>query len=199
MNLKICVLFSGGKDSSLAAFILSKIFEIELITVTFGILKNWRQASKVAGELKFPWRIINLDQRIIEEASKIVINDGYPNNGIKYIHKKVLEEMAKNSNIIADGVRRNDVVPKPSLPEIMSLEDRFKVHYIQPLIGYSRKTIDLLLRQTFLFKEYEGESFPGAQYEFELRELIKKEYGPSKIDKIFPKHHTHSIVIGMRV
>jgi len=195
---KVSVLFSGGKDSSLAAFILSEIFEVELVTATFGMLENWKEAQKVAKGLKFPFRIIKLDEKIIEEAAKMVIEDGYPHNGIKYIHKRVLEEVAKNSKIIADGVRRNDRVPVLSLPEIMSFEDKFKVHYVQPLKGFSRKTINTLLKKYFLLKEYKGESFPGAEYEFELREFIKRKYGSSKIEEIFPKDHTHSIVIKMK-
>lgn len=191
---KASVLFSGGKDSSLAAFILAKIFKIELVTATFGILQNWKQAQGVAKKLKFPFKVIKLDEKIIEEAAEIAIRDGRPGNGIKYIHKKVLEEVAKNSKIIADGVRRNDRVPVLSLSEITSFEDKFKVHYIQPLMGYSRKTISILLKKYFLFKEHKGESFPGAEYEFELREFIKRRCGSSKIKEIFPGDHTHSII-----
>jgi hypothetical protein len=192
---KVSVLFSGGKDSSLVAFILSKIFEVELITASFGILPNWEQAQRVARELKLPFKILKLDKKIIEEAAQMVIKDGYPSNGIKYIHQKVLEEVAGDSKIIADGVRRNDRVPVLSLSEITSFEDKFKVHYIQPLKGFSRKTLDILVKKYFVFKEYKGESFPGAEYEFELREFIKRKYGPPKVEEIFPKNHTHSVVI----
>lgn len=193
---KITVLFSGGKDSSLAAFILSKFFEVELVTVNFKILENWKNAEKAAKILKFPFKVINLNQTIIEEAARIVIKDGYPANGINYIHKEILKEVAKNSKIIADGIRRNDRVPTLTLPEIISFEDKFKVHYIQPLIGYSRKTLNILLEKYFIFKEYKSIDFEGSEYEFELREFIKKNYGQEKIGEIFPKNHTHSIITG---
>ena len=196
---KVSVLFSGGKDSSLTAFILAKIFEVELVTATFGILQNWKQSQKVAKKLKFPFRVIKLDEKIIEEAAQMVVRDGRPANGIKYIHKRVLEEVVKNSEMIADGVRRNDRVPVLSLQEITSFEDKFKVHYIQPLKGYSRKTINLLLKKHFIFKEYKDEAFPGAEYEFELREFIRRKYGPLKVKEIFPKEHTHSIVIKLNI
>ncbi|MDP2750459.1 MAG: hypothetical protein Q8O89_06525, partial [Nanoarchaeota archaeon] len=101
-----------------------------------------------------------MDEKIIEEAAEIAIRDGRPCNGIKYIHKKVLEAVAKNSKIIADGVRRNDRVPALSLSEITSFEDKFKVHYIQPLMGYSRKTISILLKKYFLVKEDKSSSSP---------------------------------------
>ncbi len=196
---KVSVLFSGGKDSSLAAFILSKIFGIELITATFEILQNWKQAQKVAKELGFSFRTIKLDENIIKEAAKTTIQDGHPSNGIKYIHKQALEEVAKSSKIIADGVRRNDQVPVLSLLEIISLEDRFNIHYVQPLMGLSRKTINILVEKYFLFEEYKGDSFGGPEYEFELREFIKREYGASKIKEIFPQNHTHSIVNKVKV
>jgi len=195
---KVSVLFSGGKDSSLTAFILSKFFGVELITATFGILSNWKQAEKVAKLLNFPFELLKMDKKILEEAIQMIIKDYHPANGIKYIHKKVLEEVAKNSRLIADGVRRNDQVPVLSLQEITSFEDKFKVHYIQPLKGYSRKTTNLLLERYFIFKEYKGESFPGAEYEFELREFIKRKYGPSKVGEIFPQNHTHSIVTKLK-
>jgi hypothetical protein len=195
---KVSLLFSGGKDSSLAALILSKIFIVELVTVTFGVTDNWRQAEKVAQKLRLPFRVLKLNKEIIEKATEQVVKEGYPKNGIKYIHQVVLEEIAKESEIVADGVRRNDRVPVLSLSEITSFEDKFNVHYIQPLMGYSRKTINLLLDKYFKIKEYRGDSFPGAEYEFELRELIKQKYGSSKVAEIFPSHHTHSVVLEVK-
>ncbi len=191
---KAIVLFSGGKDSSLAALIMSNFFDIELATVTFGLLTNWKNAQKVAEKLKFPFRLLKLDRKIIEAAAKITVKDGFPNNGIKYIHQKTLQEVSKNSQIIIDGVRRNDRVPVLTVPEVISFEDRFKAHYIQPLMGISRKTINLLIDKYFTIKEYKSTAFKGAEYEFELRDLIKKKYGASKIKKIFPKNHTHTVV-----
>ena len=206
--MEVSVLFSGGKDSSLAAVLLSALpyfskksregstfFEVELVTCSFGILSNWKQAEKVAKKLGFPFRVLKLKKEILNEAARQVIKDGFPNNGIKYIHQKALEEVAKKSEIIADGIRRDDRVPVLSLAEIRRLEDKFDVHYIQPLMGYSRKTIDLLVKQFFIVKEYKSTSFfKGAEYEFELREIIRKGYGIRKIKEIFPKNHSHSIV-----
>jgi len=192
---KISLLFSGGKDSSLAALILSKIFKVELVTATFSILQNWKQAQKVAKELNFPFRVLRLEKKILEKAAEMVIKEGYPKNGLKYIHKRVLEEVAKDSKIIADGLNRDDHTLVLSLSEIKNLENNFKVHYVQPLIGYSRKKINIFLEKYFQIREYKGESFPGAEYEFELKEFIRKNYGSLKVDEIFPKYHAHSIVL----
>ena len=195
---KIVILFSGGKDSSLTALMLSKFFDVELVTATFGLLQNWKKAEKIAKMLKFPFKVLKLDKKILEEAAKITVKDGYPNNGIKYIHQKVLEETVKFSEMIADGVRRQDRVPVLALREVISFEDKFKVHYLQPLMGISRKTINLLVDRFFKIKEYKNTVFVGAEYEFELRAIIKKKYGVKKISKIFPKNHTHTIVTGVK-
>jgi len=197
--MKVFILFSGGKDSCLTAIMLSKFFEIELVTANFGILSNWEKAEKVAKKLNFPFRILKLDKKILEDATEQTVRDSFPNNGIKYIHQKTLEEIAKNSKIIADGVRRDDRVPVLSMSEVRSFEDKFKVHYIQPLMGYSRKTINVLVEKFFFFEEYKSNSsFIGAEYEFELREIIRKKYGDKEIKKIFPQNHKHSLVIDVK-
>lgn len=194
------MLFSGGKDSSLAALILAKNFKVELITITFGLLENWKQAKKAANELGLPFKLIKLNKEIIKRAAKIVTDDGYPANGIKYIHKNVLEEIAKRDfKIIADGIEREDHTASLSSLEIKHFENKWGIHYLQPLRGYSRKTINFLAKKYFSFKEYKDESFPGAEYEFELRELLKRNYGSEKIKDIFPKYHTHSIITKMKI
>lgn len=195
---KVAVLFSGGKDSSLVALMLANFFDVELVTITFGLLQNWKKAEKIAKMLKFPFKVLKIDKKILEEAAKITVKDGYPNNGIKYIHQKALEETAKFAEIIGDGVRRQDRVPVLNISEVISFEDRFKVHYLQPLMGISRKTINLLVDRFFKIKEYKNIAFVGAEYEFELRAMIKRKYGAKKISKIFPKNHTHTIVTGVK-
>ncbi|MCK4354874.1 7-cyano-7-deazaguanine synthase [Candidatus Parcubacteria bacterium] len=193
--MKATILFSGGKDSCLAAIMLSRFFEVELITYNFGLLDNWKQAKQVAEKLKLPFKIIKLPQKILDEAVEITNKDGFPNNGIKYIHQKALEFASQDSKVIADGMRRDDRVPILLLSEIRHLEDKFDVHYIQPLMGYSRKTINILVKRFFEIKEYKSEDFIGAEYEFELREAIKRKYGVTAVEKIFPKGHSQTIVI----
>lgn len=196
MKTKVSILFSGGKNSCLAAVMLSKFFEKELVTCNFGVLSSWKKAKEVAEKLGLPFRVLKLDKKILEEAVEQTVKDGFPNNGITYIHKSALEEAAQTSEFIADGIRRDDRVPVLSLPEVRRLEDKFKVHYIQPLMGYSRKTINLLVEKFFIIKEYKSSSsFMGAEYEFELREAIKKKYGVKKIKEVFPQNHTQSIVV----
>ena len=193
--MKVSVLFSGGKDSALSAVMLSRFFRVELVTCSFELLDNWKQAEKVAQELELPFYVLTLHREILEQAAEQTIRDGFPNNGIKYIHKKALEHAARKSDFISDGVRRDDRTPILSLSEIRQLEDKFQVHYIQPLMGYSSKTINLLTKKFFVVEEHRSDSdFIGSEYEFELKELIKNKYGIDQVIKIFPQKHTHSIV-----
>jgi len=197
-KMKVNILFSGGKDCCLAAIMLSKFFEVELITCTFETLSNWKKAEEVAKKLEFPFHLLKLDREILEEATEKIIQDGFPARGIKYIHQKALETLTGQTELIADGVRRDDRVPVLSKSEIRHLEDKFNIHYIQPLMGYSRKTINILVNKFFEVKEYKSTDFIGAEYEFELREYIKRKYGAGKIKEIFPQDHTQSIVVDIK-
>ena len=45
--MKACVLYSGGKDSSLVAFILKNLgYEVELVTLNFGVFPSWKAAAE---------------------------------------------------------------------------------------------------------------------------------------------------------
>ena len=164
-NLKIMkasILFSGGKDSCLVALMLSKFFDVELITCSFGILPNWERAEEAAKKLEFPFKVLKLDSKILENAAEQTVEDGFPNNGIKYIHQIALEKTAEDFKIIADGVRRDDRVPVLSFSEIQRFEDKFNIHYVQPLAGFSKKIIDILVEKHFKIKEYKSDDFIGA-------------------------------------
>ena len=195
--MKARVLFSGGKDSALASVILLKFFEVELVTCTFGLLKNWQIAKKVAEDIGLPFRVVNLDGSVIECAVEQIISDGNLRGGITHIHKSALQEVAKlpDSDIIADGCRREDMTPHLSRSDIRRIEDKFNVQYIQPLAGFGRKTIDILVDRHFDIEEKEGRLIEGSEYEYELREIIGKRYGKEKIWELFPKAHTHSRVL----
>lgn len=185
--MKVSLLFSGGKDSALAAIMLKKFFEVELVICTFKTMDNWKKAQEVARKMNMPFRLMKLEREILDQAVEITLKDNFPSNAIKYIHQKALEKLARESKIIADGVRRDDRTPVLSIGEIKSLEDKFDVHYIQPLMGYSRRTINLLVKQFFEIKEYKSTDEIGAEYEFELRNQVKNK-------NLFPQNHTQTIV-----
>jgi len=190
------VLFSGGRDSSLAALMLSNYFEVELVACTFGIKNNWKVAEGVADLLGYPFRVVNLDRSIIEGAVDQMINDGHARGGITQIHKSALEGVAglPDSEMIADGCRREDKTPVLTLGQIRSIEDRFGVQYIQPLGGFGRRTLNILVDRYFEVSEVEGCLTEGPEYEYELRELIRYRYSEDTNNKLFPQFHTHSRV-----
>ncbi|WP_048055244.1 asparagine synthase-related protein [Pyrococcus sp. NA2] len=192
-------LFSGGKDSSLAAWLLNKIgYEVRLVTITFGTLDNWKYARETARILGFEHEVIELPKSILDRAVEMCIQDGKPGRAIQYIHEKALEFVASMENVerVSDGTRRDDRVPFLDLSKARSLEDRFNVAYIRPLLGLGYKTIRELVNSIFIVEERESEKLEKSDYEVELRNALKKK----GIDpgKIFPPRHLQSRVIGLR-
>jgi len=192
-------LYSGGKDSSLAAWILSRLnYEVELVTVSFGLLDNWRFAKETAERLGFRHRVLELPSEILERASEMAIKDGHPNNAIQFIHEKALEVLASMPEVerVSDGTRRDDRVPFLDLPKARSLEDRFGVAYIRPILGLGYKTIRELVDELFVVEIRESEELQKADYEVELRHLLR-EKGVDPLT-IFPKRHYQSRVLGWK-
>lgn len=188
--MKISVLFSGGKDSSLSALLMEPFFEIELVTCSFGLLPNGELAAKTAKELGFPHKVLSLEREILENAYEKVMKDGFPKSSINYIHEKAIETLASDPEVkfIADGTRRDDRVPMLSTSQIRSIEDRLGIQYICPLKGYGRKTVNILVDRYLRIEEGPSESIPKADYETELRELIRQRDGGEKIKELFPAH-----------
>ncbi len=192
-------LYSGGKDSSLAAWILTKIgYEVELVTVSFGLLDNWRFAMETAERLGFKHKVLYLPRETLEKAADMAIKDGHPNNAIQFIHERALEALASLPEVerVSDGTRRDDRVPFLDLPRARSLEDRFNVAYVRPLLGFGYKTIMELTERLFVVEIRESEELQKADYEVELRHLLR-ENGIDPLT-IFPKSHYQSRVLGWK-
>jgi hypothetical protein len=194
--MKVHVLFSGGKDSSLSALILKNTgYNVQLITVNFGILDSYKHAQETAKILKLSHNVEFLDKELLEKAVDIILKDGFPSNGIQYLHKNVLEILSDKYEIIADGTRRDDRVPKLSYSEIQSLEMRKKVQYITPLMGFGHRTIRNLVNNYFIISEKESEEILKSDYESEIRKAIAlREENPLEY---FPKH-IQSRVVGLK-
>jgi len=188
--MRTSVLFSGGKDSALSALLMEPFFEVELVTCNFGLLPNQELAAKSAKELGFPHRILSLEWEILEKAYEKIMNDGFPKYAINYIHEKAIETLASDPDVkfIADGTRRDDRVPVLSISQVRSIEDRLGIQYICPLKGYNRKTVSTLVERYLRIEEGPSESVPKADYEIELRELIRQRHGDEKIKELFPAH-----------
>ena len=195
--MKAGVLYSGGKDSSIIAVILKKLgYEVELVTVNFGVYPSWKAAAESSSNLGFKHRILMADPDILKDAVDTIINNGFPNKGINHIHKYALELAAKDYSLVADGTRRDDKVPKLDFNEIRSFEDRNGVEYIN-LGGFGHKSINSLSKTLFEVKKELSSRENNSDYEIEIRFLISELKGEELAFKIFPEH-LQSRVIGWR-
>ena len=189
--MKACVLYSGGKDSSLMAVILSRLgYDVDLVTVNFGVFDSYIPASMSAKSLNFNHVVFHMDQSILEEAVKIIMNDGFPNNGIKYLHEEVLEAISSKYEIIADGTRRDERTPKINKDQIKSLEDRHNIQYVN-LDSFGYKMINSLVSKLFELSYEKSNKENSSDYEVEIRLLIDEKGGNSS--QIFPEHYQTNV------
>jgi len=192
---EVALLYSGGNDSSLAAHMLSKYYDVKLLTASFEILDSWKYAKESANIIGFEHEVRKFERSVIEEASEMIIKDGFPKNGINFIHRHVLSAAAKEYKLVADGTRRDDRVPLLRRSEIRSLEDMYGIEYIAPLRGLGYKTINKLATKIFKIEEGESGKIQHADYEAEIREVLKEKR--FEVKNFFPSHK-QSRVIGLR-
>lgn len=190
--MKAGVLYSGGKDSSFMAIMLKKLgFDVELCTANFGVYKSYIPAKLSATSLNFTHKVLDLDFELLDKTCDMIMKDGFPNEGIKFIHKNVIEEVAENYDIIADGTRRDDRTPKLNINQIKSLEDRKDVQYIN-LNSFGYKTLKLITSNLFEISHEKSNKDNSSDYEVEIRTLIDKKGGNS-LD-IFPEHYQTRVI-----
>lgn len=195
--MKACVLYSGGKDSSLMAVILQKLgYQVELVTVNFGCYPSWKPAAESASLLGFNHQVLEVNHELLNNAVENILKDGYPNNGINYLHHQALLLAAERYRVIADGIRREDRVPKLDRGIIQSLEDKKDVEYLN-LTGFGHKTIDQLSEKIFNLKIEQTTIDNNSDYEIEIRYRIDQLKGYGTASNIFPEHQ-QSRVIGWR-
>ena len=192
------LLYSAGKDSTLAALLLDDFYDVTLVTASFGVVDP-DPAREAAAALGFPHETVELDQDVAHDAVERMHDDGYPRNGIQRVHEHAVERVAAGDawDAVADGSRRDDRVPTIDRPLAQSVEDRFGVDYRAPLAGIGRGAIDDMVADRLVVETGPSESIPKADYEVELRALLADEYGAGAVDDIFPEH-TQSRVRGRR-
>ena len=190
--MKAAVLYSGGKDSSFMGVMLKRLgLDVELCTVNFGVYDSYIPASKSAEALGFKHNVLKLNPDILDEACDMIMEDGFPNDGIKFIHESVIEEVALKYDIIADGTRRDDRTPKLNVNQIRSLEDRKDVQYIN-LDSFGHRTIKLITSNLFEISHEKSNRDNSSDYEVEIRTLIDQKGGNS-LD-IFPEHYQTRVI-----
>jgi tRNA methyltransferase len=195
--MKAAVLYSGGKDSSLMAAILRRLgFQVELLTANFGVYPSFKPAQESAENLGFSHQVLRADETLLENAVSLILEDGFPNYGIDYLHKQVLELVSSGYEVVADGIRRDDRVPKLRPEEIKSFEDLQGVEYIN-LSGFGHRTINNLTEKLFRLKKEPTNPQNNSDYEIEIRHLIGEKNGKKVAENLLPPH-TQSRVIGWR-
>ena len=192
MSMKAGVLYSGGKDSSFVAVMLKRLgLDVELCTANFGVYDSYIPASKSAEALGFKHNVLKMDADILDETCEMIMDDGFPNDGIKFIHAQTVERIADDYDIIADGTRRDDRTPKLNVNQIRSLEDRKNVQYIN-LDSFGHKSVKLITSNLFEISHEKSNRDNSSDFEVEIRTLID-EKGGNSLD-IFPEHYQTRVI-----
>ncbi len=190
--MKAGVLYSGGKDSSFMAVMLKRLgLDVELCTANFGVYDSYIPAEKSAKSLGFKHNVLKMDKEILNTTCDMIMKDGFPNDGIKFIHESVIEEIAEKYDIIADGTRRDDRTPKLNVNQIRSLEDRRDVQYIN-LDSFGHKSVKLITSNLFEISHEKSNKDNSSDYEVEIRTLID-DMGGNSLD-IFPEHYQTRVI-----
>ena len=190
--MKAGVLYSGGKDSSFMAVMLKRLgLDVELCTANFGVYDSYIPASKSAKALGFKHNVLKMNPDILDETCDMIMKDGFPNDGIKFIHAQSVEKIADEYDIIADGTRRDDRTPKLNVNQIRSLEDRKDVQYIN-LDSFGHKSVKLITSNLFEISHEKSNRDNSSDFEVEIRTLID-EKGGNSLD-IFPEHYQTRVI-----
>jgi predicted subunit of tRNA(5-methylaminomethyl-2-thiouridylate) methyltransferase len=196
VDLALC--YSGGKDSTLAALLLDRFYDVTLVTAHFGLTGDWQHARAAAATLSYPFDTIEMDREVAVKAVERIHEDGYPRNGIQLVHEHTLETLAETDvDAVADGTRRDDRVPSVSRAQAQSLEDRHGIDYLAPLSGLGRGAVDRLVKRYLDVHEGPSETVAKADYESELRALMRDEYDSDAVHSAFPDH-VQTAVLGLR-
>ena len=190
--MKAGVLYSGGKDSSFVAVMLKRLgLDVELCTANFGVYDSYIPAGKSAEALGFKHNVLKMDTDILDKTCDMIMDDGFPNDGIKFIHAQTVERIADDYDIIADGTRRDDRTPKLNVNQIRSLEDRKNVQYIN-LDSFGHKSVKLITSSLFEISHEKSNRDNSSDFEVEIRTLID-EKGGNSLD-IFPEHYQTRVI-----
>ena len=190
--MKAGVLYSGGKDSSFVAVMLKRLgLDVELCTANFGVYDSYIPASKSAEALGFKHNVLKMDYDILDKTCEMIMDDGFPNDGIKFIHAQTVEKLADEFDIIADGTRRDDRTPKLNINQIKSLEDRKNVQYIN-LDSFGHKSVKKITSNLFEIYHERSNKDNSSDFEVEIRTLID-EKGGNSLD-IFPEHYQTRVI-----
>jgi predicted subunit of tRNA(5-methylaminomethyl-2-thiouridylate) methyltransferase len=194
--MKAGVLYSGGKDSSLAAMMLGTYYEVELNHFVFDLSRQVPSVDAAAQELGFPLRKRVFRKGLLNEMVDLVNACGYPNEAINTVHQIAVETLSAEYQVVGDGTRFNDRVPMLSRAEVQSLGNRTGCSYVRPLLGYVKHEVDRLVDQFLVVTYGEAGTIGNGDYETEIREAISaRGINPATL---FPARHEQSLVVGKK-
>jgi predicted subunit of tRNA(5-methylaminomethyl-2-thiouridylate) methyltransferase len=194
--MKAGVLYSGGKDSSLASIMLGTYYEVELNTFVFDPLRHIPTLEAAAEALGYPLKKRVFREGMLKETADLVIATGYPNDAINAVHQAAVELLAAEYNVVGDGTRFDDRVPMLSRETVQSLGSRTGCSYVRPLLGYVRHEVDRLADQLLVVQYGETGTIRNGDYEAEIRDAIRaRGLDPTPL---FPAHHEQSLVVGRK-
>jgi len=191
--MKAGVLFSGGKDSALAAVLLSRDYEVELNTFVFGGDTLEREVCDAAASLDFPHKIRVFGDQILSRAVDLVVRCGYPNDAINMVHLEAVRAMSSEYQVVGDGTRFNDRVPMLPRSEVQRLGNRYGCSYVRPLLGFPKTEVDRLVSRHLVVRHGETGTIRNGDYERAIRrEMLVRGYD---LADFFPGHHEQSLVV----
>ena len=194
--MKAGVLYSGGKDSSLAAIMLGTYYEVELNTFVFDPGRQIPMVENAAEALGFPLKKRVFRKGLVEEMADLVISRGYPNDAINLVHQTAIHDLSGEYRVIGDGTRFEDRVPVLTRSEVQSLGSRTGSSYVRPLLGFVRPEVDRLVDRFLVVEHGESGTLRNGDYETEIRDAIRaRGTDPAPL---FPAHHDQSLVTGRK-
>jgi len=194
--MKAGVLFSGGKDSSLAAIMLGTYYEVELNFFVFDPSRQVPSVDAAAQVLGFPLIKRVFRKGFLDEMVDLVKTCGYPNDAINTVHQAAVETLSSEYAVVGDGTRFNDRVPMLTRAEVQSLGNRTGCSYVRPLLGYVKPEVDRLVDRFLVVKYGETGTIRNGDYEAEIREACASR--GIDVSSLFPAHHDQSLVIGRK-
>ena len=194
--MKAGVLFSGGKDSSLAAIMLSENYDVELNTFVFSASSAIPQIEQAAAALGFPHYKRTLPPGLLYKVVEMIQEYGNPAEAIQRIHREAVRVLCDQYGVIGDGTRFGDRVPVLTDDEVRSISDGRGCSYVRPLIGYPKREVQRLVVRHLVVTYGETGQIRSGDYEHEIRWELERRGIP--VSSFFPSGHEQSLVTARR-
>lgn len=194
--MKAGFLYSGGKDSSLAALLLARDYEVELNTFVFSESREIPSVENAARALGLPLRKRIFPESLLTRAVNLVMECGYPNDAINLVHREAACSLAKEYRVIGDGTRFDDRVPLLTRADVQRIGSIYGCSVTRPLLGFVRAEVDRLTGRYLEVAYGETGTIANGDYETGLRDGCRERgVDPAAL---FPPHHEQSLVTGRK-